>query len=125
MPGGFNRWRPYALLGIGVGRPKGTVDYKEPFIISLPDNGGTIEIQNAESTVKSTVAITGGIGALVPIHRLISLAIEPRYTSISTKGSARTDKYTDTDGQTVELEDTAKSNTNWWEIRAGLVLTIR
>jgi opacity protein-like surface antigen len=125
MPNGFNRWRPYAVVGLGVGRPKGKIDYKEPFIIPLPDDGGTIEIQSAESTVNTTVAITGGIGSLIPISRSVALAIEPRYTSISTKGSGRTDRYTDTSGETVELDDTAKSNTNWWEIRAGLVLTVR
>lgn len=124
LPGGFDRWRPYALVGFGVGRPKGSIEYKSPFVIPLPDNAGQIELQSAESTVSTTFAITGGVGFLIPATSSLAIAIEPRYTSISTKGSGRTDKYTDTDGQTYELDDTAKSNTAWWEIRGGVFLTI-
>lgn len=124
LPGGFNRWRPYALVGLGMGRPKGTIDYKNPFVIPLPDNAGQIELQSAESTVNTTVAVTGGVGFLIPASPSLAIAVEPRYTSISTKGSGRTDKYTDTSGETYDLDDKAKSNTTWWEIRGGLVITI-
>ena len=124
LPGGFNRWRPYALVGLGMGRPKGTIDYKNPFIIPLPDNSGQIDLQSAESTVNTTVAITGGVGFLIPASPSLAIAVEPRYTSISTKGSGRTDKYTDTSGETYTLDDKAKSNTTWWEIRGGIVIAI-
>jgi hypothetical protein len=124
FPNGFEHWRPYVVGGLGIGRPKGTVEYEDPFIIPLPDGQGTIELQRLESTVSAAVLVTGGIGVLVPIGSTFGFNVEPRYTMISTKGSTRTDEYETADGEITEIEDTAKSNTNWWEVRVGINIRI-
>lgn len=124
LPRGFAHWRPYLVGGIGIGRPKGTIEYQNPFIITLPDNGGSIEVQRLESTVNTAVLVTGGIGVLIPVNRSIGFNLEPRYTIVSTKGVERTDEFETSGGEVTESKDTAKNNTNWWEIRGGVVFSL-
>ncbi len=123
LPRGFEHWRPYVAAGIGLGRPKGTIEYQNPFVILLPDDG-SIAVQKLESTVNTAVLVTGGVGVLVPLSRSIGFILEPRYTVLSTKGVERTDAYETADGETIEAKDTAKNNTNWWEIRGGVVFSL-
>ncbi|MBD3298753.1 MAG: outer membrane beta-barrel protein, partial [candidate division Zixibacteria bacterium] len=83
LPRGFEHWRPYLVAGVGLGRPKGTIEYEEPFVILLPDDG-SINVQKLQSTVNTAVLVTGGIGVMVPVSRSIGLNLEPRYTVVST-----------------------------------------
>lgn len=124
LPRGFERWRPYLIGAVGIGRPKGTVEYDAPFIITLPDNGGTIELQRLESTISTSVMVTGGVGVFIPISPAVGLNLEPRYTLLDTKGAERTDEYETSDGQITEAKDTARSNTNWWEVRGGIFISL-
>jgi hypothetical protein len=119
----FEHWRPYAVVAAGFGRPKGTIDYEQPFIIEVDENQN-VEVKSAESTVSTSVEVSGGIGAMIPLSRSFSLMIEPRFNSVSSKGTDRTDRFTGPDGDVTESQAKAKANTNWWEIRGGLVLTI-
>lgn len=128
LRGGYQHWQPYVYAGVGIGRPTATLEFDPPTgAFQLP-----AEVTTLESTVDMTSSISGGIGVLVSVSRAFSLSIEPRYNSINSKGTARTDLLTQTNGELAEVkEDTegnrlkAKSNTNWWELRFGLVFLIR
>lgn len=124
LPDGFQHWRPYAVVTFGIGRPKGTIEYKSAFIVPLPDDQGSVSVQHFESTVDMAATVSGGIGIEIPLSPKFGLTVEPRYTVISTKGTSRTDKYMTTEGESIEVKDTAKSNTNWWEVRGGVTLTL-
>ena len=124
LPDGFQHWRPYAVVAFGIGRPKGTIEYKSPFIVPLPDDQGSVSVQHFESTVDLAASVSGGIGVEIPLTPKLGFMIEPRYTVISTKGTSRTDTYKTTEGESIEAKDTAKSNTNWWEVRGGVTLTL-
>jgi hypothetical protein len=137
LPGGYDWWRPYAVIGAGLGKVTSLVKYTEPQArqgVSSSGNPVSIDAIEEEIRVKSSVTLTGGIGVLVPLSSRLSIAFEPRYRSVSTEGSDLTVKFTDEEGETLEssqgidngqpfqLKD--RSNTNWWEIRGGVVLTI-
>jgi opacity protein-like surface antigen len=125
------RWRPYAVVGVGMGIPKGIVEYAGPTQLSED-----LVVVDQESAVGISVLMTAGIGALIPVAPNLALSIEPRYRRISTKGRTRTDTFTREDGSTVEVKYgtdgsggnyrlKAKSNTEWWEMRAGIVFALQ
>jgi hypothetical protein len=121
FPGGYDRWRPYAILGLGIGRPKAKIV-----------SPGHPEVARFEYTVGTSVGLTGGIGVLVPLNEFLSLSIEPRYRMISTKGAEMEEVRVYHDGTSETfLHDQygnrlhQKSNTTWWELRGGLTLTVR
>ncbi len=128
LRGGYERWQPYVFAGVGIGQPKAKLEYDPPVqFAGLPAATETLE-----STVSVTSTISAGIGVLVPATRTIGLSFEPRYTSVSSKGTARTDLFTQADGSQAEAKVDnegnrlkAKSNTNWWEIRVGVVFLLR
>lgn len=129
LRGGYQHWQPYVFLGAGIGQPKGKAEFDPPAFFGAPVNS---EVDELESTVDLTSTVSAGIGVLIPATRTIAVSFEPRYTSVNTKGTARTDLFTQTDGQTFEVKSDdegnrlkAKSNTNWWEIRLGLAFIIR
>jgi hypothetical protein len=85
-----------------------------------------------EYTVNTSVSLTGGLGALIPVSELLSLVVEPRYRLISTKGAGMEEVRVDHDGNPSGpiLYDQdgnrlrQKSNTTWWELRVGLAVMI-
>lgn len=124
--GGYSHWQPYILVAAGIGRPVGTIEYTSPVSID------TLMVARLDSKVKISAALTAGIGALVPISNLLSGSMEVRYSKISTKGVDRTDHMTTRTGQSIDVNYDpdghhlkSKSDTNWWEVRGGLVLTIK
>ena len=129
LRGGYQHWQPYVFFGAGIGQPKGKMEFDPPAFFGAPVNS---EVNELESTVDMTSTVSAGIGVLIPATKTIAVSFEPRYTSVNTKGTARTDLFTQTDGQTFEVKSDdegnrlkAKSNTNWWEIRLGLAFIIR
>jgi len=118
LPGGFARWRPYLLAGIGVGRPKVRIDFPVP--VRMED---TLLVKHLEYTVSTRLSMTGGIGFWIPVAGRVALSLEPRYCSISSKAANLTEKKYTVDGRTPKKTYKDKSNTNWWEIRGGLVIT--
>lgn len=129
LRGGYEHWRPYVFAGAGLGQPKGKAEFDPPAYFGAPVNSDVSEL---ESTVDMTTSVSGGIGVLVPLTGAIALSFEPRYVSISAKGTARTDLFTQTDGETFEVKSDdegnrikAKSNTNWWELRVGVSVFLR
>lgn len=129
LRGGYERWQPYVFAGVGIGQPKGKAEFDPPAFFGPPVNS---EVSELESTVSVTSTISAGLGVLIPATSAIALSLEPRYNSVNSKGTARTDLFTQTDGQTFEVKSDdegnrlkAKSNTNWWEIRLGLVFLLR
>jgi len=121
FPGGYAHWRPYALFGLGIGRPKAKIV-----------SPGHPSVARFEYTVNTSVSLTGGIGVLIPVSELLSLVVEPRYRLISTKGAGMTELrvYHDGSSQTFLNDQSGnrlrqKSNTTWWELRAGLTVMIR
>lgn len=128
LRGGYERWQPYVFAGVGLGRPTATLEFDPPTgAFQLP-----AEVTTLESTVDMTSSISGGVGVLIPFSSKLGLSFEPRYNSINTKGTARTDLLTQTDGAQAEVKEDnegnrlkAKSNTNWWEIRLGLIFLLR
>lgn len=129
LRGGYQHWQPYVFLGAGIGQPKGKAEFDPPAFFGAPVNS---EVNELESTVDMTSTVSAGIGVLIPATQTIAISFEPRYSSVNTKGTARTDLFTQTDGQTFEVKSDdegnrlkAKSNTNWWEIRVGLAFIIR
>jgi hypothetical protein len=129
LPGGYTRWRPYVFVSLGMGIASGDVQ----FPVSPLDPEA---VQEIATDVDPAFAISGGVGAIVPVGKRLSFMIEPRYRSVSTKGTSRTEKWTFANGETIEFDEitdefgntvklTAKSNTNWWEIRGGLIFLIR
>jgi len=133
LSGGFARWQPYAKIGLGAGRPTGQVDYDVPVAFSVNDS--TVLATKLESVVKTSFSFLAALGVLIPITNQVGISIEPAYRTVSTKGAGRTDKIhtvdgdvfeteigTDSGGGTVRLK--AKSNTDWWEIRGGIVIMI-
>jgi opacity protein-like surface antigen len=126
--GGYQHWQPYVSLGAGIGRPKATVNYNPPAIFG----GLPATVSELESAVSTSGSVTGGIGVLIPVSRAIGFSFEPRYTTVYSKGAARTDTFHMTNGDTgVVKEDNdgnrlkAKSNTNWWEIRFAVQIFVR
>jgi len=132
LHGGFEHWQPYALLGFGAGRPTGTVDYADP--VPFLVNDSTVMAAKLESVVKTSFSFIAAIGVLIPFTEQVGVSIEPRYHSVSTKGAGRTDKITTTSGDVIETDVgtdgggtvrlKAKSNTDWWEIRGGVIIRI-
>ncbi len=128
LRGGYQRWQPYVFAGVGLGRPKANLEFDPPTgAFNLP-----AEVTTLESTVGMTSSVSGGIGVMVPLISAVSVSFEPRYNSIHSKGTGRTDLLTQTDGAQAEVKEDpegnrlkAKSNTNWWELRFGLVFIIR
>jgi hypothetical protein len=121
FPGGYAHWRPYALLGLGVGRPKATIE-----------SPGHPSVARFEYTVNTSVGLTAGVGVLIPASKLLAIMIEPRYRVISTKGSGYEELRVYHDGSSETFLDDQngnrlrqKSNTTWWELRVGLMLTVR
>ncbi|MBI5867967.1 MAG: hypothetical protein HZB43_06710 [candidate division Zixibacteria bacterium] len=114
-PGGFAHWRPYALFAVGIGGPRARINSREDTLISY-----------VKFSVNTSLAITGGIGVLIPVSNAVAFSFEPRLRRISTKGSKLTEIAYLKDGtsETV-LEDHQKSNTTWWELRAGLSLMVK
>ena len=128
LRGGYKRWQPYVFAGVGVGQPKAKLEFDPP--IQFP--GLPAPTETLESTVNMTSTLSAGIGVLIPATKSIAVSFEPRYSSVGSKGTARTDLFTQSDGSQAEakVDDEgnrlkAKSNTNWWEIRLGLVFLIR
>ncbi|HWO56367.1 MAG TPA: hypothetical protein VNN55_02250 [bacterium] len=128
LPGGYSHWQPYLFAAAGVGRPKGTIAYDPPVQFS----GLPAPTEELESTVDMTSSIAGGIGVLVPASRRLALSFEPRYVVVHAKGTARTDLFSLSDGSQAEVKEDpdgnrlkAKSNTNWWELRFGVVFMLR
>ncbi len=129
LRGGYQHWQPYVFAGVGIGQPKGKAEFDPPAFFGAPVNA---DVDELESTVDLTSAVSAGVGVLIPASRTFALTFEPRYTSINTKGTARTDLFTQTNGEQFEVKSDnegnrlkAKSNTNWWELRFGLVFLIR
>lgn len=129
LRGGYERWQPYVFAGVGIGQPKGKAEFDPPAFFGAPVNA---EVSELESTVSVTSTLSAGIGVLIPATSSIALSFEPRYTSVNSKGTGRTDLFTQTDGDTFEVKSDdegnrlkAKSNTNWWEIRVGVVFLLR
>jgi hypothetical protein len=128
LRGGYKRWQPYVFAGVGIGQPKGKAEFNPPAFFGAPVNA---EVNELESTVSMTSTLSAGVGVLIPATSAIAISFEPRYTSVSSKGTARTDLFTQTDGDTFEVKSDnegnrlkAKSNTNWWEIRVGVVFLL-
>ncbi|MEW5701301.1 MAG: hypothetical protein AB1792_03630 [Candidatus Zixiibacteriota bacterium] len=126
LAGGYAHWQPYLSAGIGIGRPKVSIDF--PIPVRMED---TLLVDRLESTVDLSLSLTGGVGVRVPIGDRLAFLFEPRYVSISTKGTNRTDKLRTTDGRMREdryAEDGSrlkdKSRTNWWDIRVGVMLSL-
>jgi len=129
LPEPFPYWRPYVVLGAGVGRPKGTVEYAGPTHL------GELSVVDQERTVNLSAFMTGGVGSLIPVSPQLAFCCEARYNRISSKGTARTDAFTLEDGSTVEVKYgeeggeqfrlKAKSNTEWWEVRAGILFFLK
>jgi hypothetical protein len=134
LGGGFARWQPFIHLGMGLSRPKGKVDYG----IAAPfDINDTLRVQgeSLESTVATSLVMALGAGALIPVSKRISFSLEGMARTVSSKGSDRTDVLTTIDGEVftftrgtdsgevVSLK--AKNDTNWWEIRGGIVFFLR
>lgn len=127
LAGGYRHWRPYIFAAAGLGRPKAAIDYDPPVNFGLP-----ADVEKLESTVAMTSSISGGIGVLIPATRSLAVSFEPRYISVQSKGTGRTDLFTMTDGEPAEVKEDpegnrlkAKSNTNWWELRIGLIFMIK
>jgi hypothetical protein len=120
FPGGYAHWRPYALFGIGLGRPKAKIE--------SPNDPSVARIEFA---VKTSVGVTGGIGVLVPASSVLSFSFEPRYRQISTKGADMEGFVYHRDGTREPILEEGgkslhqKSNTTWWELRVGLALMIK
>lgn len=118
-------WKPYAVASVGLAGPKATVRYKEPRAFPSPDpQDPPIEVAEFKSEVDQSVTLSGGVGANVPLTRNFAVGIEGRYRNISSGGTDRTDTYTLGDGETLEVKDKAKSDTQWWDIRARLSITL-
>lgn len=121
FPGGYAHWRPYALFGLGIGRPKAT-----------NESPAHPSIARVEYTVNTSVGLTAGAGVLIPASKLIAVIIEPRYRVISTKGVGYNELVVDHNGSSETFTEDLngvrlrqKFNTTWWELRAGLLLTFR
>lgn len=129
LRGGFVRWRPYVLLGVGLGRPRGVAT----FVHAIP-----IEDQFAdrlESTVGLSAVVSAGLGVAIPLTSRFAATVDARYRSVSSKGTDRTDKFFLTTGGTVDVKYgrndqgerfrlKARANTDWWEIRVGVALRL-
>jgi len=129
LRGGYQHWQPYVFAGVGVGQPKGRAEFDPPAYFGAPVNA---EVNELQSTVSTTSTVSAGIGVLIPTTSSIAVSFEPRYTSVNSKGTGRTDLFTQTDGETFDVKSDnegnrlkAKSNTNWWELRFGLLFLIR
>lgn len=121
LPGGYTHWRPYVVFGAGLGRPKANIV-----------SPGHPNVAEFEYSVQTTFGLTGGLGVLIPVNRMLAIAFEPRYRSISTKGSEYDELriYHDGTSETFTVGSDGKrlrqkSNTTWWELRAGLSLMLR
>ena len=128
LRGGYAHWQPFVSLGAGIGRPKAMVEYDPPAVFA----GLPATVSKLESSVSACGSVTGGIGVLIPVTHSLGVSFEPRYTTVYSKGTARTDSFHMTNGEIGEVKkDTdgnrlkAKSNTNWWEIRFGLQIFIK
>jgi opacity protein-like surface antigen len=129
LRGGYAHWQPYLLLGAGIGKPTGKAEFDPPAYFGSPVNS---EVNQLESEVSLTTSVTAGVGFLIPASPRLAVSLEPRFTTVHSKGTARTDLFTQTDGQTFEVKSDddgnrlkAKSNTNWWELRFGVVFMLR
>jgi opacity protein-like surface antigen len=124
----YQHWQPFVTLGAGVGRPKATIEYDPPEVFP----GLPATVSKLESTVSICGTVTGGIGVLIPVNHSIGVSFEPRYTTVYSKGTARTDTFHMTSGEIGEVKKDndgnrlkAKSNTNWWELRFGVQIFIQ
>ncbi len=128
LRGGYQHWQPFVSLGAGIGRPKATVEYDPPAVFS----GLPATVNKLESTVSTCGSVTGGIGVLIPVTHSFGVSFEPCYTTVYSKGTARTDTFHMTNGEIGEVKEDndgnrlkAKSNTNWWEIRVALQIFVK
>ena len=134
LGGGFARWKPFLHLGMGLGRPKGKVDFGIPAPFDIAD---TLRVQGERlvSTVSTSLIVALGAGALIPVGERMSISIEGLARTASSKGASRTDVLTTVGGEIFEFTEgkesgvvvplKAKNNTDWWEIRGGLVFFLR
>ncbi|MEW5873998.1 MAG: outer membrane beta-barrel protein [Candidatus Zixiibacteriota bacterium] len=118
-------WKPYAVIGVGFGSPKAEVEYQDPRAFPDPNpENPPILVSKFESKVDMSVALSGGVGANIPVARNVAINVEGRYRNVATEGTDRTDTYTLSEGEVLEVGDKAKSDTQWWDLRAGLTITI-
>ena len=122
LPRGFNRWRPYIVVGVGAGKPKSKAEFPDPIPFQI-DSVTTVFLAKQNSSVDLSFGIMAGVGFMIPILDRVSAVVEPRYRSFSVSGKGRTDTFTLDDGSVTKEPDTAKSNMNWWEVRGGLIIT--
>ncbi|MBI3872680.1 MAG: outer membrane beta-barrel protein [candidate division Zixibacteria bacterium] len=117
--GAYAHWRPYFIFGAGMGRPKG--------IIESPLHP---QVARFENTIDTKFGVTVGVGSIIDVGRWLGLSVETRYRRLSTKGAGRKELriYHDGTSQTFTQDRNGplvdKSNTNWWELRAGVVISL-